>query len=644
MPAKPSLKDRLGLNRPPPEDGEPDRTTAPIRGIKRRLNASTVEVPPLGEAPMAQASSSSSSMANRPYGSITRRIAQMSTPASTTGSSAACASALPLLSLLKQDWAAGKIPSWKVAAYAEAVAKGGITSLAGLASVGSKGKWKSNAQRDLMRCWGKPAGAPHFFWAAIPVKDSDGNPAVEQHPFILPHELLSRLYAENQELFQKSLGGQEVQRLLFWDNMNHVVDSHPTLSQEGLAKCIPLGIHGDGGSFNKQDQLTVLTFNSLVGEGVTKQTRFLITLVKKSKMLDDNSTLDAIFRIIAWSMNSLSVGRFPTTGPSGEVLEGGGGLLAEGWSGTCLQVRGDWAFYSSAFGLPHWRSDENCCWLCRANNKDPGMFWTDFNSSAGWRSALWSHEDYIAHLESQGKCCPEIFEIVGLRLDMIVPDVLHAIDLGVSAHIVANVFWELLPQFGRNQSEQVKALQQLIKAFYSRNRVASRMEGRLTLDRIRTMSSWPKLKAKAAAVRNLVPFAAELAAQYNSGSLHDKRRLALANDLHEFYTLLGNEGRFFSASALASVQRLGNSVPILYAHLAAEAFHSGTKAWKLVPKFHLYQHLCLYQAAFHGNPRFYWTYADEDMVGAMVEVAQSCHPSTMAPIAMFKWLVLQFQQ
>ena len=96
----------------------------------------------------------------------------------------------------------------------------------------------------------------------------------------------------------------------------------------------------------------------------------------------------------------------------------------------------------------------------------------------------------------------DIFEIVGFRLDMIVQDVLHAIDLGFSAHIVANVFWELLPQFGRNQSERVKALQQLIKAFYSRNRAASRMEGRLTLDRIRTMSSWPKLKAKAAAVRN----------------------------------------------------------------------------------------------------------------------------------------------
>ena len=167
MPAKPSLKDRLGLNRPPPADGEPDPTTVPNKGIKRRLYAKTVEVPPSGGAPMAHASPSSSSMANIPIASITKRIAQKSMPASATHS-AACASASPLLSLLKQEWAAGKIPSWKIAAYAEAVAKGGITSLAGLASIGSKEKWKSNSQRDLMRCWGKPAGAPPFLLGRNP--------------------------------------------------------------------------------------------------------------------------------------------------------------------------------------------------------------------------------------------------------------------------------------------------------------------------------------------------------------------------------------------------------------------------------------------------------------------------------------------
>ena len=27
-----------------------------------------------------------------------------------------------------------------------------------------------------------------------------------------------------------------------------------------------------------------------------------------------------------------------------------------------------------------------------------------------------------------------------------------------------------------------------------------------------------------------------------------------------------------------------------------------------------------------GNPRFSWCYSDEDMVGQLVEVAESCHP------------------
>ena len=53
-------------------------------------------------------------------------------------------------------------------------------------------------------------------------------------------------------------------------------------------------------------------------------------------------------------------------------------------------------------------------------------------------------------------------------------------------------------------------------------------------------------------------------------------------------------------------------------------------------------HLCEWQGPELGNPRFYWTYSDEDMVGTMVEVAESCHASTMAATAMVKWLVFAF--
>ena len=35
-----------------------------------------------------------------------------------------------------------------------------------------------------------------------------------------------------------------------------------------------------------------------------------------------------------------------------------------------------------------------------------------------------------------------------------------------------------------------------------------------------------------------------------------------------------------------------------------------------------------YQAIQFGNPRFYWTYADEDLVGLLMDIAQGCHVST----------------
>ena len=64
--------------------------------------------------------------------------------------------------------------------------------------------------------------------------------------------------------------------------------------------------------------------------------------------------------------------------------------------------------------------------------------------------------------------------------------------------------------------------------------------------------------------------------------------------------------------------------------------------WKLTPKVHLMLHLCLRQAPSVGNPRFFWVYANEDLVGSMFEVAESCHASTVAPTAMIKWSIMAF--
>ena len=70
------------------------------------------------------------------------------------------------------------------------------------------------------------------------------------------------------------------------------------------------------------------------------------------------------------------------------------------------------------------------------------------------------------------------------------------------------------------------------------------MQGKLTVERLRTDGGWPKLKAKAAAIRHLAPFALELAKEHNNGSLHDRRRVALAQRLAECYVIFQSEHMF----------------------------------------------------------------------------------------------------
>ena len=82
---------------------------------------------------------------------------------------------------------------------------------------------------------------------------------------------------------------------------------------------------------------------------------------------------------------------------------------------------------------------------------------------------------------------------------------------------------------------------------------------------------------------------------------------------------------------------LGRNLCMMYAQLSREAFAKGIRMWKFTPKFHLFLHLCEWQAVEYGNPRFWWVYMDEDLVGRLIEVAHGCHPATMAVTAMFKW-------
>ena len=122
------------------------------------------------------------------------------------------------------------------------------------------------------------------------------------------------------------------------------------------------------------------------------------------------------------------------------------------------------------------------------------------------------------------------------------------------------------------------------------------------------------------------------------GSAGDRRELAVCQLLVRFYQILDENSMYLSEEAKTEIATVGRQLCIVYAALASTSAAAHEKMWKMNPKLHLFDHLCEWQAGEVGNPRSFWTYADEDLVGLLVEVAESCHPKTMAVSALFKWL------
>ena len=188
-------------------------------------------------------------------------------------------------------------------------------------------------------------------------------------------------------------------------------------------------------------------------------------------------------------------------------------------------------------------------------------------------------------------------------------------------------------------------MEQDLRAFEKAAKIEHKLQGHLTKQRLRSASKYPKLKAKGAQTRHLARYALDLAARkFNSGSTRDRRIVGMAQSLCKLYDIMSSVGQFFSPAELHDFETAGKTMLKLYTALYSEAAATGQKLWKFPPKGHLIDHLVSWQAAEWGNPAYFWCYADEDLVGLCVEIAESCHPRTMAPTALVKWLILAFDE
>ena len=85
------------------------------------------------------------------------------------------------------------------------------------------------------------------------------------------------------------------------------------------------------------------------------------------------------------------------------------------------------------------------CYLCEASSTDPSVPWYDCRECATWRGTMYSDESWRALLFAQGMAVPALLLLViGMRLECITVDPLHAVDQGIGSHIIANILWYLV--------------------------------------------------------------------------------------------------------------------------------------------------------------------------------------------------------
>ena len=610
----------------------------PKGGIKRRLEQAD------GNAPSAEQFGVSESSSSVPLGGgVARRVARAQACSLVGGTSASSqsSSSLPLNASLKRRWAQGKITSPLVQEFAMGAAMQGATGLGNLPFAGNSGKHVQNLQRALVNAFGMPDGAPDFSWYDIPTKRG-----VEKIPFLMPHKFFKSLYGSRKQQFMSSIAGPPGAARDYWIAKKNTafVRNHPHLSESDFDKVFPLGFHGDGGAYCAHNSLYAFSWNGVLSAGTLDSRHYLFCLIPKSDIVE--GTFDTIFEIFSWSMNVLLTGLTPDYDFDGSKIEGEVSYLADGMKAALCQARGDWEFYVQAFAIPRWDGAECMCWLCKASGRDDDLRHTRSDLDSGWRRTRRTHESYLREFKNKGIAVPVLLRsIVGFRLECILIDILHTVDLGVAAHIIANIFVELINQRAfsdGNQDKNVIELEKKMISWCKSNKDKSRLKGKLTMERLKTSGAWPKLKASAAATRHLVKFALKLCIDFDSGSVHDRRRLGVCQLLDRFYTIIDAETDVLSDAAREVLPEIGRNLVMLYGSLAEEAVGARLKLWKFVPKFHLFVHLCEWQAVEEGNPRFYWTYQDEDLVGKMIEVAENCHTKTMSLTALYKWLLFAF--
>ena len=168
---------------------------------------------------------------------------------------------------------------------------------------------------------------------------------------------------------------------------------------------------------------------------------------------------------------ALCSGRFPSRDPNGDPYpigskdaERAGKFIAGGLFCTVWRLGADAEWLANGLNLEHFGGLNMCCWCCAnvGDDEDDQRFaafglphapWNDIGPRAGWRPTRWISSEAWRNYHGGFSRLHPLFALPAFSILNIFPDTMHCWCLGITHHLLGNVFWELcytnryLPEF-----------------------------------------------------------------------------------------------------------------------------------------------------------------------------------------------------
>ena len=249
---------------------------------------------------------------------------------------------------------------------------------------------------------------------------------------------------------------------------------------------------------------------------------------------------------------------------------------------------------------------------------------------------------WLAHIARLGKQLHPLFQEqsdngLGLSNAHIGRDGLHVVCIGILPHLLGSVFWlfcftDVLGAMFDSASSRMDYVWAQIDKLYKSRRTSCQftfISLRSFCDPSSPNADYPILGGKAAELRHLVPIVLSIWQQFYRPRMQFEswvRDALFAMD--KFYDVLSYtsaDGTYPFFLPTLKINELQSNIDQFldnYLHLTAHCFDRGMHLFNLVPKFHYMWHIG--EQAVYLNPRVVWVYSNEDWVGRLALIGESC--------------------